>query len=184
MPGEDDERGAVADPARRDLLAEPDEEHRAAGQRDDRRNAEQQPRIADDARPPLKSDRDAIGLKHREDDGEVARVLIEDLAARLALFLDGLQRRHHRAQKLDDDRSRNVGHDVEREHRHPLHGAARKHVEHVEHALPLAEEGGLEGLGIDARKRDIGAETVDHQSAQREPDALLEFVGLRRRRTS
>ena len=40
----------------------------------------------------------------------------------------------------------------------------------------------LEGLGkgfrIDAGQRDVGAEAVDEQRAQREPDALLELLGL------
>ena len=34
--GEDDERGAIADAARCDLLAEPDQKHRATGQRHNR----------------------------------------------------------------------------------------------------------------------------------------------------
>ena len=41
--GEDDQRDAVADAARGDLLAEPHQEHGAADQRDDRRDAEEQP---------------------------------------------------------------------------------------------------------------------------------------------
>ena len=36
----------------------------------------------------------------------------------------------------------------------------------------------LEGAGIDARQRDVGAEPVDDQRAEREPDALLELFGL------
>jgi hypothetical protein len=35
-----------------------------------------------------------------------------------------------------------------------------------------------EGVGIDARHRDIGAEAIDEQRAEREPDALLEILGL------
>ena len=44
----------------------------------------------------------------------------------------------------------------------------------------------LEGLvparGIDAGQRDVGAEPVDEQRAEREPDALLELLGLGERR--
>ena len=40
--GEDDQRDAVADAARGDLLAEPHQEHRAADQGDDGREAEEQ----------------------------------------------------------------------------------------------------------------------------------------------
>src|SRR5208282_1250965 len=176
--GEDDQRGAVADAARCDLLAEPDEKHRPAGQRHDRRDNEQKARIADDARAPLEADRDAVGLEHRQDDGEISVVLVEHLAALLALLLDRLQRRHHRTQELDDDRSGDVGHNVQGEHRHALHGAAGEHVEHVQHALLLPEKRGLERLRIDAGQRDVGAETEDDQSAEGEPDALLQFVSL------
>ena len=176
--GENDERRSVADAARGYLLAEPDEEHGPPGQRHDRRDAEQEPRVADDAGPSFEADRNAVGLKHRKEDGEIAGVLVEDLAALLALFLDRFERRDHRAQELDDDRGRDIGHDVEREHRHALHGAAREHVEHVENALLLPEKGGLERLRVDAGQRDIGPEAEDDERAQREPDALLELVGL------
>ena len=46
--GEDDQRDAVADAARGDLLAEPHQEHGAAGQRDHRREHEEQAGIDDD----------------------------------------------------------------------------------------------------------------------------------------
>ena len=37
-------------------------------------------------------------------------------------------------------------------------------------------------IAIDAGQRDVGAETIDQQRAEREPDALLELVGLGERR--
>ena len=43
--GHDDQRDAVANAARGDLLAQPHQEHGAAGQRDHRNEAEEQPRI-------------------------------------------------------------------------------------------------------------------------------------------
>ena len=42
----------------------------------------------------------------------------------------------------------------------------------------LLLEGLREGVGIDAGKRDVGAEAIDEQRAQGEPDALLEILGL------
>ena len=33
-------------------------------------------------------------------------------------------------------------------------------------------------LRVDARNRDIGAKPIDDERAQREPDALLQLVGL------
>ena len=40
----------------------------------------------------------------------------------------------------------------------------------AEHLLP--------DVGIDAGQRDVGAEPVDQQRTQREPDPLLQLVGL------
>ena len=52
--GEDDQRRAVADAALRDLLAEPHQEHRAADQRDHRRDAEEQAGIDHDTAAALR----------------------------------------------------------------------------------------------------------------------------------
>ena len=52
--GEDDERDAVADAARGDLLAEPHQEHGAADQRDDGGDAEEPARIDDDGAAALR----------------------------------------------------------------------------------------------------------------------------------
>jgi hypothetical protein len=64
----------------------------------------------------------------------VAGVLVDDLAALLAFFLQLLERGNDRRHQLNDDRGRNVGHDAEREDRHALDGAAGKHVEQAENA--------------------------------------------------
>ena len=60
--GENDERNAVADAARGDLLAEPHQEDGAAGQRDDRRDAEEHAGIAHHVAGAFKPDGDAVGL--------------------------------------------------------------------------------------------------------------------------
>ena len=66
--GQDDQRDAVADAARGDLLAEPHQEHRAADQGHDRDQAEEQPGIEHRrfgaGMHALEPDRDAVGL-HR-----------------------------------------------------------------------------------------------------------------------
>jgi hypothetical protein len=55
-------------------------------------------------------------------------------------------------------------------------------AEHVEHAEDAAATGPVEGLREGFRlmpgKRDVGAEAIDQERAEREPDALLEFFGL------
>ena len=40
------------------------------------------------------------------------------------------------------------------------------------------------GVGINAGQRDVGAEPIDEQRAEREPDALLQLLGLGERRRS
>ena len=175
---EDDQRDAVADAARGDLLAEPHQEHRAADQRDHRRDTEEPARIGDDAVAALQAHRDAVGLDQRQQDGAVAGVLVDDLAPLLAFLLQGLERGDDRRHQLHDDRRRDVGHDAQREDRHALHGAAREHVEHAEHAAALLLEGLGESVWVDAGQRDVGAEPIDEQRPEREPDALLQVLRL------
>src|SRR5690606_6039208 len=70
--GEDDERDAVADAARGDLLAQPHQEHGAADQRNDGRNPEEPARIGHDVRAALKPDGNAVGLYDGQKHGAVA----------------------------------------------------------------------------------------------------------------
>ena len=183
--GEDDQRDAVADPARGDLLAEPHQEYGAAGEGHHRHQAEEEARI-DHRRlragaHAFQSDRDAIGLHRGEQDGKVAGILVELLAAALALFFEGLEGRRHCGQQLDDDRRRDVRHDVESKHRHAAERPAREHVEHAEDAAGIVLEDVLQDAGVDARDRDVGAEPVDDERAEREPDAALKLGRLGKR---
>ncbi len=85
----------------------------------------------------LEADGDAIGLEDRQDHGAVAGILVDDLAALLALLLELLERRHDRGHQLHDDRRRDVRHDAEGEDRHAADGAAGEHVEHADQAARL-----------------------------------------------
>ena len=96
--GQDDQRNAVADAARGDLLTQPHQEHCAAGQRHRGREQEEHAGFADDVTRALQTDGDAIGLEDRQDHRQVAGVLVEHLAAGLALFLEGLEFRRHGGQ--------------------------------------------------------------------------------------
>jgi hypothetical protein len=89
---EDDQRNAVADAARGDLLAEPHQEHGAADQRDDGGDTEEPARIGDDVGARFQADGNAVGLYGAKQHGAVAGVLVDDLAALLALFLELLER--------------------------------------------------------------------------------------------
>jgi len=63
-----------------------------------------------------------------------------------------------------------------------VNAAAGEHVEHAEDAAGLAAEYLFPDVGIDAGQRDVGAEPVNKQRTQGEPDALLQFIGFCERR--
>ena len=178
--GEDDQRNAVADAAAGDLLADPHQQHGAAGQRDDGANAEEPARLHHDGRAAakmLQADGDAISLHDGERDGEITGVLVENLAARLAFLLQGFEFGENGRHQLDDDRGRDVRHDAEGEDRHAVHGAAGQGVENVEQAAALLRDLGRQRRRIDARHRDIGADARHDQRAKREEDAAAQFLG-------
>ena len=150
----DDQRHAVADAALGDLLAEPHQEHGAAGKRDHGRDAKEHARIGDDVAGAFKADGDAVGLERRQHDGQVAGVLVDGLAPGLALLLERLEGRRHRRHQLDDDRRGDVGHDVQREDRHAVNAAAGEHVEHPQNTAGL----GIENLVPGGRGRCRAAE--------------------------
>ena len=67
---------------------------------------------------------------------------------------------------------------VERKDRHAVNAAAGEHVEHAENAAGLRTEHLFPDIRIDAGQRNIGAEAVDQQRAERERDTLLQLIGL------
>ena len=71
-------------------------------------------------------------LEDPQADRQIAGVLGEFGRSRLSLFVKLLEPRDDDAQKLDDDRRRDVGHDAERENGQLEHRPARKHVEEIE----------------------------------------------------
>ena len=118
---ENNQRYAVTNAARRDLFTEPHQEHSAADQSNDGSNTEEPARIKHDrscsrARA-LKPHSDAIGLGRRQNNGEVSGILIDCLAALLALFFESFELRRYRRHQLHDDRCRDIRHDVQGEDR-------------------------------------------------------------------
>src|SRR3546814_12982441 len=65
-------------------------------------------------------------------------------------------------------------HDVQREDRHAAEGAAGEHVEDAEDAAGLLGEDFLQNLRVDAGDRDVGAQAVDDEGAEREPQRSAE----------
>ena len=176
--GKDDQRNAVADAARGDLLAKPHQEHGAAGQRDRGGETEEQPGVADDIAGTFEAHRDAVGLERGEQHRQITGILVQRLAPGLAFLLQRLELRRHGRKQLDDDRGRDIRHDIQGKDRHAVNTAAGEHVEHAENAAGLRLEHLLPDRGVDAGQRDIGAEPINKQRTQREPDALLQFLGL------
>ena len=86
--------------------------------------------------------------------------------------------RRHGGHKLNDDRCRDVRHDIERENGHAAECTAGQHVEHAgETALGLLNE--LSQLGrIDTRNGNIRTEPVDQKSTECKLDALFKIFGL------
>ena len=115
-PCHDDQRDAVADASRCDLLAEPHQEDGAASQGHHRDQSKEQSGVNNRGlgvgAHALESARDPVGLDSREQDRTEPRVLVQLLAPALTLFLERLERGRNRGQQLDDDRGRDVRHDV------------------------------------------------------------------------
>jgi hypothetical protein len=127
--GKDDQRNAVADAAGGDLLTQPHQEHGATGERNHRGNAEIPARINDHVALAFKPDGNTIGLQRRQNDSAIAGILVDLLAALLALFLELLKMRTHGRHQLNDDRGRDIRHDVEREDGHTAKRATSQTVD-------------------------------------------------------
>jgi hypothetical protein len=135
-------------------------------------------RGAEAAMHALQPDRDAIGLEGGDQHRQVAGVLIHLLPPGLALFLEGFQRGDGGGHQLHDDAGADVRHDIQCEDGHPAQRAAGEHVEHAQDAAAVLVQHLAHHAGIDAGDRDIGADPIDDQRAQGEPDALLQLGGL------
>ena len=129
-------------------------------------------------RDAFKPDGDAVGLQCRQNDGQIAGVLVDLLAAGFAFLLQRFELRIDRAHQLHDDGGRDVRHDVQRENRQALERAATEHVEHAENAAGLGFERRRKCRRIDARQRNKRAEAENDQRAEGEPQPLLQILGL------
>ncbi len=190
---DDQNRGAVADAALRDLFPEPEHDDRAG--RQDQRAHHGEERLVDDdhfAREALNADRlpharriaehsdDDEGLQKRDADGQIARVL-RDLLLPVFLVAESGQAGNDRAHQLHDDRGADVGHDAQREDGALEHRAAGEHVVEPDEALARlgkALDEVRENRRIQSRKRKIAADSGDEQQTERDDDAIPEFRNL------
>ena len=170
--GEDQQRHAVADAALADELAHPHEQGGAGGEREhhddhaERREVGQHVEAGgvaaaaeQAAAAVVEQEGQAGGLQQRDGDREVAGPLRDLALARPRPLLPLLQLRDHHGEDLHDDRRRDVRHDPEGEDGELGERAAGEQLEEAEHAaaaLGLALQL-LDGVEVDARRRDVGA---------------------------
>src|SRR3989337_2391699 len=175
---EDHERRAVAEPALRDLLAQPHHEDRAGRQDERHLDPEREARRADRALHALREEAEPPRLHHREGDRAVAGPL-RDLLPPLLVLLHLVRRRDHRREDLREDARGDVRHDAEREDRRAREVAADEQV--VEAEEPPAgrrrevREGVHHRLHVHARRRHVRSHAVDEQAHGGERDLLPEF---------
>ena len=116
-----------------------------------------------------------------EANGEIARVLRDPGLAHLALLGQLLQGRDDDLQQLQDDRSRDVGHDPEREDGDPAQAAAREQVEQPEDvAATEVRLNRINGGRTDARRWDVRAQTVERQDRRGEQDLVADLANPER----
>ena len=184
----DDERRAVADAERRDLVGDPHHEERGGGHADHRHHLESEAGVGHDlhaaerGREHLRM-HEGGGNSPRLDDAEenrqVAGDLRELLTARLPFLLHFFERRNHGGKELDHDLRRDVGPNREEADCALVEAAAGEHVEPVE---KTAARGGadivyraLKRLPIDARCGNLGDETAHRHQTQSDENLLAQF---------
>ena len=123
----------------------------------------------------LEPDRNPERLDDADHDRPVPGVLGQLLAPGLALLGQARQVRDDHLEQLEDDRRVDVGHDPERENRQPPQRAAREHVEEAEQRPLRGLEEGVESREVDARRRDVRPDAIDHEQAEREQDPLAQL---------
>jgi hypothetical protein len=103
-------------------------------------------------------------------------------ATRFTFLFQLLQSAREGREQLDDDRGRNIRHDVKGKDSQTFHRTTGEHVRHAQNALLRLRKGAGKGFDINARDRDKGPETVTDQSDQGENDPRMQIFGLRKRR--
>ena len=123
---------------------------------------------------PGEHERDADRLQGGQNHGHVAGPLGDLAPAQLAFLLDARQRLIDHGEQLEDDRGRDVGHDAQGEDRHAAQVAAAEQVHQTESGTALLVEHPLQHVGVDARRGNPRAQTVDGQDAEHEEHPLAQ----------
>src|SRR5271165_2383473 len=171
-----DEGHAISDSALADLLAQPHDEGRASGQRQDGHDRKAQARVVNEgvaaALLRLQSAGNGSALDDAEHDGQVAGVLRDFAAAEFAFFLQAFEVREHHGHQLQDDRGGDVRHDAQRKNSEAAEIAAAEEVENTENRAGRLAEELFQHRGVDARRGNVRANAVHRQQRQREQDTV------------
>jgi hypothetical protein len=119
-------------------------------------------------------------LYQAQPDRGVAGVFVDLAPAGLALLLELLQGRHHRDQKLEDDRRRNVRHDAQAEDGGLLQVAAGEKLKVLGQLAQGAAASHLRGhpLLVHPRHGHVKPDPVDAQQPHGEQHLVAEFRNL------
>ena len=166
--GHDQQGNAVADAVFGDTLTDP---HRQGAARCHRQTDDKVPNSAIGIGTHGKDE--ANRLNERQNDGQVAGVLVDLLAALRAFIRQLLQCRNGNRQKLKDDAGVDVRSDTHGHDAHVLERTAGHHVHEVKDRVVLHRAG--HRRDVDARNRDHAQQAVDQQHAEGVNDLLAEL---------
>src|SRR5262249_22865398 len=173
---EDDQRHAVTDAAFGNLFAEPHDESRTGGQRENRHQNKAEARVEDEGLAAvagaLERGGDRGGLDDAEHDRQIARVLGDFAATEFAFFLQLFEVREYDGHQLKDDGGRDVRHDAERENRDTAQVAAAEQVEDPEERAGALLKEHLNDAPVDAGGRNLRTDAIHRQEGQGEENAV------------
>src|SRR5262249_45645796 len=168
------QRHAVAYTALRDLFAQPHDEDAAGGERDHSHQNEWYARI-EHVTLALECRGNSQALQRRQDKGKIARPLRDLPASKFALFLQARQWLIYHGEQLQNDGRRDVRHNAEGKDSQTAKVAAAEQIVKPQQASGLALKCLSQRLGVNTRRRNMGAETVNRQHRQREEHTLAKI---------
>ncbi len=157
-------------PALADQLAEPHEQDRAGGeaeQQAQRLDAEE--RVGRDDAVRAEQDADAVALREGQRHGQHAGVLVDPVAAVLALAAELLERGDHAAHQLHDDAGVDVRVHAEADDRRRRQAASREDVQDPEQRV-VRRTGSASARGVHVRDRNVRQRPEDQQDSEREEE--------------
>ncbi len=168
--GKNNQRRTLTNPPLGNLLAQPHQEHGAAGENHHRGEAEIKAGMHHRRNPicghALKPGRNPIRLQQAQQQRAIARILVDFAPPGFAFLLQRRELRHRDGHQLNNNARGNIRHYRQRKNRHTAQRAAGEHVEHPEHPALMLGENLRQRLRVNPRNRNIGAEAIDNQRPQ------------------